>query len=94
MYNMKKKGYVYLLKGEEGKRYIGSTNDLKRRLKEHQQKHGNSKYTKMFVRPKVVYYEDFETIEKAREYEKRIKKSRYEREKFYKKAKAGISSVG
>ena len=51
--------YLYILKSSKFKRriYIGSTNDLKRRFKEHNL--GNTKSTKYGVPWKLVYYESF-----------------------------------
>jgi len=55
--------FVYLLKKlESGKTYIGSTNDLRRRLREHKNK-----------RPDLIYYEAFKDERDAREREKKLK---------------------
>ncbi len=48
--------YVYVLKSLKNKSwYIGCTNDLKSRLKEHNS--GKSEYTKNFMPWKIIYYE-------------------------------------
>jgi len=56
--------YVYILKSlKNGRYYTGSTNDLKRRLVEHNS--GGSKYTKL-TRPFVlVHKEEFNTRKEA-----------------------------
>lgn len=55
--------YVYLLKDRKlGRTYIGYTNDLKRRLKEH--------VAKM---PELVYYEAFKAEKDARKRELMLK---------------------
>ena len=55
--------YVYLLKNHtKGGIYIGYTDDLKRRLKEHQSKH-----------PELVYYEAYKSEKDARMREMRLK---------------------
>ncbi len=76
--------HIYLIKSEKGNIYIGSTNDLTRRLKEHNRK--NSKYTKKDKKWKLIYFEEYKNIKEARLIERKIKKSRYERDRFYKKA--------
>jgi putative endonuclease len=55
--------YVYLLKNNKfGTTYIGYTNDLKRRLKEHVAKI-----------PELVYYEAFKSEKDARKRERMLK---------------------
>jgi len=57
--------YVYILQSEKnGKLYKGLTDDLKRRLKEHNS--GNSTYTKSNGPWKLVYYEAFLSKRDAR----------------------------
>ena len=64
--------YVYLLRSEDRNRefYIGSTTDLKRRYKEHNE--GKSPYTKDSSW-KLVYYEAYTTLKAAREREELLK---------------------
>jgi len=64
--------YVYVLQSLVNFRYyVGQTNDLERRLLEHNS--GFSKYTS-FTRPfKLVYFEKYETLTEARKREKQIK---------------------
>jgi len=64
--------YVYVLKSEKDTElYIGSTNDLKRRLSEHQ--NGKS-FSTQFRRPfELVYYEAYKNEKDAREREQALK---------------------
>jgi len=63
---------VYILKSKkDGKLYIGVTNDLERRLKEH--KDGQSKSTKHRRPLKLVYYEAFKAKEDAHDRERKLK---------------------
>jgi putative endonuclease len=52
--------------------YIGVTNNLERRVTEHKQKL-ISGFTKKYNVTKLVYYEEFEYIDKALEREKQLK---------------------
>ena len=64
--------YVYLLKSKKyGKRYIGSTNDLKRRFQEH----NNGKvFSTRNQKPLIlVYYEAFRSEKDARIREQALK---------------------
>lgn len=55
--------YVYLLKRADiPETYIGYTNDLQRRLKEHQDKN-----------PELIYYEAYKDEKDARERERKLK---------------------
>ncbi len=64
--------YVYVLKNKkDGRYYIGSTNNLQRRLKEHA--NGKTK-SLLYRRPlELVYYEECKTLTEARRREKIIK---------------------
>ena len=66
--------YVYVLKLENTKKnfYIGYTNDLRRRLVEHQ--NGNTQTTKG-KNPKLLYYEAFSSQVLAKNREKGLKAS-------------------
>lgn len=66
--------YVYLLKNEEKSIYIGCTNDLKRRLAEHNL--GKSNFTKGHMW-EVVYYEAYKSKDDAFEREKMLKQHGY-----------------
>lgn len=67
--------FVYILKSRRnGRFYTGSTNDVTRRLKEHNS--GQSKYTKHTAPFELVYKEDYKTKSQA-----------YRRELFLKSGK-------
>jgi len=52
--------FVYVLQNEKnGRRYVGSTNNLNRRLSEHNR--GSSKYTKATRPFKLVYSEQYDS---------------------------------
>ncbi len=64
--------YVYVLKSEKDEElYIGSTNDLKRRIKEHQT--GQSFSTKLRRPFELIYYEAYKIEKDAREREQALK---------------------
>jgi len=62
---------VYILLCDEKKFYVGITNDLKNRLRQH--RNGQSTYTKQFSEIKLVYKEEFEDRDGAVKREKEIK---------------------
>lgn len=64
--------YAYVLRSEKnGRNYYGSTNNLKRRLYEHNLGHTKSLE---YIRPlKLIYYEEFRTLIEARRREKFFK---------------------
>lgn len=65
--------YLYILKSvADGNLYVGSTNDLKRRLFEHNQ--GRSRSTKHRVPFTLRYYEAYQDEEDARTREFQLKK--------------------
>jgi len=65
--------YLYILKSAKNSRYyVGSTNDLDRRLAEHDR--GKTKYTKYAGPFDLVYQEKFDTLKQARQREYQIKK--------------------
>jgi putative endonuclease len=65
--------YVYILRSKKtGKRYIGYTNNLKKRLQQH-----NSGKTKSLIKHlplEVIKIEEYKFYEDARKREKQIKK--------------------
>ena len=63
--------WVYVLELENGRRYVGQTNNLTRRIEEH--KNGRSPYTRKMGVRQLVYSEKFETRSKAMEREKYLK---------------------
>lgn len=67
--------FVYILKTSGDTFYIGQTNDLERRLKEHREKSVRSaKYIKYFDSFKLVYSEELETRSLAMKREAQLKK--------------------
>jgi putative endonuclease len=63
--------YVYLLQDKKGKIYVGYSKDLKRRIGEHKSK---KVYTsRRMPGPKLVYYEAYIGLEKAKERERKLK---------------------
>jgi putative endonuclease len=64
--------YMYILKSEkDGNLYVGSTNDLKRRFKEHNA--GDVESTKPRRPLTILYYEAYSLEEEARDREKQLK---------------------
>ena len=64
--------YVYILKSlKDGELYCGSTNDLRRRLKEHNEK--KSFATRLRVPFKLMYYEAYASEKDARKREHNLK---------------------
>ena len=64
--------YTYILKCKDGTFYTGWTNNLEKRLKDHNEGKG-AKYTKARRPVELVYYETFETKEEAMSREYAIK---------------------
>jgi len=63
---------VYVLKSDiQNKSYVGVTNDMKRRLKEHNS--GKNLYTKRYLPWKVIHMEGFDNFTGARKREKFLK---------------------
>jgi len=64
--------YVYVLKSKKDENlYIGSTTNLKRRLREHNEgKNFSTSFRKPF---ELIYYEAYRSLEDAREREKALK---------------------
>jgi putative endonuclease len=71
--NLVHKGFVYILQSKRnGRFYVGSTNDVERRINEHQ--NGIVKSTKN-LRPLVLkFYKEYYTLTEARKIEYRLKK--------------------
>ncbi len=69
-----KEYYVYILKCIDDSYYTGVTNDIERRLIEHQEGKNKSSYTYNKRPVELVFYASFSNIEMAIEVEKQIKK--------------------
>lgn len=63
--------YVYLLKDDSGKFYIGRSDDLKQRVKDHLL--GKVYTTKRMTNPKLFYYEAYVERELSKDREKKLK---------------------
>ena len=66
------KGYVYILKDENQKLYVGSTDNISRRLKQHNAKHTAT--TARMQLPRLVLAQEYPSLEIARKVERKIKK--------------------
>jgi putative endonuclease len=70
-----KEYYTYILYSESRNRYyIGSTNNLERRLEEHN--HCHTKSTRSGIPWKIVYTKSFESSGEAKYYERFLKKQK------------------
>ena len=65
------KGYMYILECATGHYYTGSTNNLERRLEQHQNCEG-ANFTKKHLPVKLVYFEEFQRIDLAFYREKQV----------------------
>ena len=63
---------VYILKDETGKFYIGSTDNLERRMKQHIS--GHTQTIKTMNNPKLVLAQEYQSLNIARKIERKIKK--------------------
>ena len=62
---------MYILECSNGKYYVGSTNDLHKRLEEHQQGLG-ANFTSKYNPVRLVYFEEHERVEDAFIREKQV----------------------
>ena len=69
---MRKHNYTYILECRDGTYYTGWTNNLEKRLKDHNEGKG-AKYTKARLPVQLRYYETYETKEEAMRREYAIK---------------------
>ncbi len=67
------KGYMYILQCADGTYYVGSTNDLERRLLQHSTGEG-ANYTKKRLPVTLVYYEEYPRIDMAFYREKQVQR--------------------
>ena len=63
---------MYILECSNGQYYVGSTQDLDLRLKQHQAGEG-SNFTKKHLPVKLIYYEKFQRIDEAFAREHQVK---------------------
>lgn len=64
---------TYILECADGTFYIGSTNDLEKRLHAHNHLKSGAKYTKARRPVKLMYHESFQTFREARQREWTLK---------------------
>ena len=65
------KGWVYILKCSDDSYYTGSTNNLERRLEQHNKGEG-ANHTKNRLPVELIYFEEYSRIGKAFHREKQI----------------------
>ena len=65
------KGFIYILLCADGSFYTGSTNDLERRMVEHQNGEG-ANHTRKRLPVELVYTEEFDRIDEAYYRERQI----------------------
>jgi putative endonuclease len=65
--------YVYILKCSDGSYYTGVTNNMEKRLLEHNNDDSVTSYTSKRKPVELVYHQQFNDINKAIELEKQIK---------------------
>ena len=58
------KGFMYILKCANNHYYVGSTDNLEIRIKQHQNGEG-ANYTKKHLPVELVYYEEYQRIDDA-----------------------------
>ena len=68
------KYFVYILQCVDKTLYVGCTNNLERRFKEHNELKLGAHYTKIRRPVKLMYSEKFKTLTDARRREKEIKR--------------------
>ena len=78
--------YTYILKCADNTLYCGWTNNLEKRVKNHNEGKG-AKYTRSRLPVELAYYEEFETPNEAQKREYQIKRlTREEKLELIKKA--------
>ncbi len=65
------KGWMYILRCSNGSYYTGSTNNLKKRLEQHEMGEG-ANFTKKHLPVELIYVETFDRIDKAFYREKQV----------------------
>ncbi|MCF7843402.1 GIY-YIG nuclease family protein [Candidatus Gracilibacteria bacterium] len=66
--------YVYILTCKDNTLYVGSTNDMEKRLHQHNNLKSGAHYTKIRRPVKLSYQEDCKTFEEARSREAELKR--------------------
>ncbi len=65
--------FVYILKCADKSLYVGCTNDLEKRIKQHNESKWGAHYTKIRRSVILKYSEEFQTLKEARAREAEIK---------------------
>lgn len=65
--------FTYILECADSSLYVGCTNNLEKRLKEHNESKNGAHYTKIRRPVSLMYFEKFNTLKKARGREAEIK---------------------
>ncbi len=73
------KFYVYILECADGSFYIGCTNNLEKRIKQHNESRWGAHYTKIRRPATLKYSEEFKILKEARKREAEIKGWRREK---------------
>lgn len=67
--------YFYILRCSDNSLYCGQTNNLQRRIQEHNfNKSKSAKYLRAKKPVKLVYWEEYSTLKEARQRERQIKR--------------------
>ena len=66
--------FVYILKCADSKLYTGFTNDLERRMIEHQEGNSLTSFTTNRRPVELIFYQEFNDVNQAIFFEKKIKK--------------------
>jgi putative endonuclease len=86
--------YVYILKCRDGRYYTGITNDLERRVAEHQAGRNPNSYTASRLPVELVFNEFFNDVNQAIAFEKTIKKwSRKKKEALINKGYGNLPNL-
>ena len=82
---MFKQYYVYILHCADDSYYVGVTNNMERRLFEHESGYNSTSYTHSRLPVKLVFTQSFQYIDKAIAFEKQVKRwSRLKKEALIK----------
>ena len=73
------KYFTYILECADKSLYVGCTNNLEKRLKQHNDSKWGAHYTKIRRPVKLKYFETFSTLKEARQREAEVKKWRREK---------------
>ena len=64
-------GFLYILKDDAGKLYVGSTDNIDRRMYQHRHKHTQT--TARMDGPKLMLVQRYDSLKEARKIERKIK---------------------